>query len=65
MLGLGQGMTTWRHQPITLSQQFSTGVLQEFLKHAMPTYLVRALTYFPLDCHIKNDNGQHNSSRLV
>ena len=26
---------------------------QEFLKHAVPDYLVRALTSFPLGCQIK------------
>ena len=39
-------------------QQFSTSVLQELLKHALPDYLVRALAFFPSDCQIvpANDN---------
>ena len=44
-------------------QGFSTSVPWEFLKHATPDYLVRALTSFPWDCQIKkNDNSQYNNS---
>ena len=31
-----------------LQQQFSTGMLQEFLKHAIPNYLVRGTDLFSL-----------------
>ena len=34
------------------NQQFSTGILQEFLKHAVPDYLVRGTDLFLLDCQI-------------
>ena len=45
------------------------GVPQEFLKHAIPDYLVGTLTSYPLDYQIKkkpqNNNSQHNKSDLV
>lgn len=36
-----------------LEQWFSIGVLQQFLKSAIPDYLVGALISFSLDCQIK------------
>ena len=46
--------------------QFSTGVPQEFLKHAIPSYLVRGTDSIPLRLsNLKNDNSQHNNSPPV
>ena len=36
-----------------IKQQYSTGVLKEFLKHSIPDYFVRSLTSVPLDYQIK------------
>ena len=41
------------------NQQFSTGILQEFLKHAVPDYLVRSADLFPLRLSNKNDDNNH------
>ena len=48
-----------------VGQKFSTVVPQEILKCAVSNYLDRALTFFPLDCQIKNDNSAHNNSCLL
>ena len=40
-----------RYEP--LEQRFAAGASQEFLKPAIPDYLVGALTSFPLHCQIK------------
>ena len=54
---------------IILDQQFSTGVPQEFLKHAISDYLVRPLTSIFLYCQFTkqqdNDNSQRNNSSPV
>ena len=76
----------WRNfRNIASIQQFSadlpphTGVPQEFLKHAIPDYLVRSNDLFSLTLsnkknysqhnnrhlELKNDNSQHNNSRPV
>ena len=49
-----------------LEQQFSTNVVQEFFKYAMPDYLVRGTDLFPLKTvKWKTGNSQHNNSCLV
>ena len=48
-----------------LSQGFSAGVPQEFLKHAIPDCLVRGPDLFPSIVKLKNGNSQHRSSHLV
>ena len=50
---------------IHLEKQFSTGVLQEFLKHVIPDHLVRGTDLFILGCQIKNENIEHKNSCLV
>ena len=45
-----------------LNVQFSTSVLQEFLKHARPDYLVKVTDFFSLTLLNKNnESSQHNS----
>ena len=47
-----------------LDQQFLTDMLQEFLKQAIPDYLIRGNDRFPLRLsNKKNDNNQNNNSR--
>ena len=48
-----------------LGQQFSTGVPQEFLKHAVPDYLSRDIDLFPLDCQIKKKMTTVNTAIAV
>ena len=50
---------------LPLTDRFSTGVPQTFLKHEVPDNLVRgtALTSFPLDFQIKNNNRQQWSQQ--
>ena len=51
---------------IRLNQQFLAGVPQEFLKHAIPDYLVRGTNLFSLRLSNKKmTNSQHNNSHLV
>ena len=51
---------------IALDQWFSTGVLQEFLTHAIPDCVVRGTDLFSLRLlKKKNDNSQHNSAPPV
>ena len=45
-----------------LNVQFSTSVLQEFIKHARPDYLVKVTDFFSLTLLNKNnESSQHNS----
>ena len=58
--------TTWDPKTLSFStklvaQRFSTGVVREFLKHAR-SIQSGALTSFPSDCQMKNDNDRHNNS---
>ena len=49
--------------PISLSQWFSIGVLQEFLKHTIPDYFVRNTNlFFSLSNKEKKKNSQHSNS---
>ena len=50
---------------ISLIQWFSIGVLQEFLKHATPEYLVRGTDSFPLDCQIKKKKKTANRTIAI
>ena len=50
----------------SLEQRFGTSALQEFLKHAIPDYLVRGTNLFSLRLsNTKNYTSQHNNSPLV
>ena len=51
---------------MALYQRFPTGVLQEFLKHAIPDYLVRSTDLFSFRLsNNKNHSSQHNNSHLA
>lgn len=39
-----------------LRQQFPTCILQEFLKPALPDYVVRGTDSFPLHCQVKKND---------
>ena len=50
----------------SLSKRFSTDVLQEFLKHVMPAYLVGGTDLFSFTLsNKKSNNSKNNSSCLV